>query len=142
MLYQVQEMVYAESIVQPAAIQHEIDTYSQMIPGSYELKATLLVEFNDPETRKVKLRELVGLQENIQMVIDRKFSIQTLHDPSQVDNDRISSVQFLTFPLGKEASEAFLQADEVQLVTSHPACSYRHILFPDQLAALKEDLSS
>ncbi len=49
-------------------------------------------------------------------------------------------MQFLTFALGEQAAEAALNGDGIEILTSHPACSYRVALAPEQLAALREDL--
>ncbi len=140
MLYQIQEMIHAESIVSVDAIQHEINTYNQMIPKNHELKATLLLEFSDADTRRVKLKELVGIESKIHLLIDRKHKVSVQYDPSQVDPEKLSSVQFLTFPLGKEIANIFLQTEDVDIMTSHPACSYRATLSEVQLNALKEDV--
>ena len=38
-LLQIQEMLRTERITRPAAIQHEIDTYNELVPGPDELSA-------------------------------------------------------------------------------------------------------
>ena len=43
-LFQVQEMMRTERIVDEAKIQDEIDTYNALIPGPGELSATLFIE--------------------------------------------------------------------------------------------------
>ena len=140
MLYQVQEMVYTENITDTKAIQHEIDVYNAMIPSAYELKATLLLEFEQPEVRQVKLAELLGLEKEISILINGKHKVSATCDTSQIDEKKLSSVQFLTFYLGEEITTAFLNTDKVEIVTSHPASSYRSGLTKDQLTALKADL--
>lgn len=143
MLYQVQEIVRAEGIKDPDAIQHEIDNYNELIPGPYELKATLLIEIDDPARRKVKLAELLGLHNEISLLVDKDYQIQAKFDERQIDVDRkLSSVQFLTFDLGADAAEAFEKTGEVELLITHPACSYRHPLPPETIDALREDLAA
>jgi hypothetical protein len=46
-LFQVQEMVRTERIVDEARIQEEIDAYDALIPGPGELSATLFIEIPD-----------------------------------------------------------------------------------------------
>lgn len=140
MLYQIQEMIRAEGLKEEAAIRHEVETYNELVPGRHELKATLLIEIDNPQARAFKLRELVGLESQISLLIDRDFQIQASYDQRQVDAEKISSVQFLTFALGEQAAEAALNGDGIEILTSHPACSYRVALAPEQLAALREDL--
>src|SRR5215212_2686297 len=46
-LSQIQEMVRAERLVHDEAIQHEIDTYNQLLPEADELAATMFIELPD-----------------------------------------------------------------------------------------------
>lgn len=135
-IYQVQEMVRAEKIHDERAVQHEIDTYNQLLPGDDELKATLLIEFDDPVVRAVKLKELLGLERHVSLVFGEN-TVQALFDEEQMDSRRLSSVQYVCFPLAK-AAPAFATAKLVELVTTHPGCSFRQALSGDQLAALRE----
>ena len=43
--YQIEEMIRSERMTDAAAIQHEIDTYNELIPARGEISATLLIEF-------------------------------------------------------------------------------------------------
>ena len=140
MLYQVQEMIRAEGNASEAAIRHEVETYNQMVPGPYELKATLLIEIVDPVVRQVKLKELVGLEREISLFIDRDYQIQAEFDASQIDPEKLSSVQFITFPVGEAATGAFMKTNDVEILVTHAACSYRVALSPEQIGALRDDL--
>ena len=140
MLYQIQEMVRAEGIKDPRGIAHEVETYNQLVPSGEELKATLLIEIDDPTVRKVKLSELVGLERCISLLVDRDYQVDAVFDEGQLSPEKISSVQFITFPLGAAARDALLATDHIELVVSHPACSYRTTLSSEQVAALAEDL--
>src|SRR5262245_26599066 len=51
MRYQILEMVRAERIVKEKDIQHEIDTYNEVLGGEGELGATLLIEIDDRAER-------------------------------------------------------------------------------------------
>src|SRR6476646_6729472 len=59
-LYQIQEMLRTERITKESAIQHEIDTYNELIPAEGELSATMFVEIPDGEVRDRRLVELAG----------------------------------------------------------------------------------
>ena len=109
MIYQVQEMIHAEKIIKKSAIQHEIDTYNEMVPDAYELKATLLLEIDNPDVRKVKLSELIGLEKEIKLHINRKHEVFAKYDPAQIDPNKLSSVQFLTFTIGENYTKALLE---------------------------------
>ncbi|MCR9144691.1 MAG: DUF3501 family protein [bacterium] len=140
MLYQVQEMIRAEGHTSEESIRHEVDTYNQMVPGPHELKATLLIEIVDEMTRAVKLRELVGIEKEISMLIDQDYQVQAEFDMSQIDPGKVSSVQFISFPLGEQATGALLRTQSVEMLVTHSACSYRVALAPEQIKALQEDL--
>ena len=141
MLYQIQEMIYTEGITNKKGTQHEVDTYNKMIPEAYELKATLLIELDNSEVRKVKLSELVGLEKEIYLLIDGKHKVTVAYDKEQIGEAKLSSVQFLTFHLGEKIAQDFLKTNSVEIMTSHPACSYRAALSEEQLAALKSDMT-
>src|SRR5579863_3251881 len=63
--YQIQEMMRIERIVRPQDIAHEVATYNELIPAQGELCATLLIEYETPSERDVKLRELLGLEQHL-----------------------------------------------------------------------------
>ncbi len=60
--YQIQEMMKAEQIVKEEAIQHEIDTYNELLGSKGELGCVLLIEIADANERPQKLKDWLGLQ--------------------------------------------------------------------------------
>lgn len=142
MHYQIQEMMRVERITEEEAIAHEIKTYNGLIPGAGELSATLLIEIDNPNVRDFKLRELVGLDEQVFLLIDRDYQIQAKFDDMQFNTEKMSSVQYIRFELGEQGAEALKNTDSVEFLTTHPACSYRMSLSARQIAALKEDLQA
>ena len=63
--YQIQEMMKAEQIVKEEAIQHEIDTYNELLGSKGELGCVLLIEIADANERPQKLKDWLGLQEKV-----------------------------------------------------------------------------
>ena len=61
MRWQVQEMARAERMLRDEQIAHEVETYNELIPKPGELSASLLIEYETPDERAVKLHELLGL---------------------------------------------------------------------------------
>ena len=139
-IYQIQEMIRVESIQDEKAIQHEIDTYNQILPGKDELTSTLLIEIEDAEHRKVKLKELLGLEKHLFFTVDNE-KIPIVFDNRQLDEERISSVQFLRIPLGEINSQKFLNSNQVKVSSTHPHYTYSSLLDEAQLSALKDDMS-
>ncbi len=142
MKYQIQEMLRSENIREAKAVQHEIDTYNQLVPGKNEITATLLIELQDPAVRAVKLAELRGLEKHLFLLVDGEGKTEAEFDEEQIDTDKISSVQYIRFRLGEKAEKTLPSAHNIEIMATHPACSYRESLSKGQIKALKEDFLS
>ena len=70
-LLQIQEMLRTERITREGAIQHEIDTYNELIPPDGALSCTMLIEIDDKDERERFLVEAKGL-ENAVLPRDRR----------------------------------------------------------------------
>lgn len=97
--YQVQEMMRAERIVREADIQHELDTYNALLGARGELGCTLLVGVEDPAERDHKLRRWLALPEHVYVKLEGGERVRALVDEAQRSTERLSSVQYLKFPL-------------------------------------------
>ena len=105
--YQVLEMVRVEQIVKEADIQHEVDTYNELVGSGGKLCATLLIGLPDAEERAVKLRAWLGLLEHLYAKTEAGERVTPSWDPRQVGEDRLSSVQYLSFDFRGRAPVAF-----------------------------------
>jgi hypothetical protein len=144
-LFQIQEMVRAERIVEPAKIQDEIDVYNELLPGENELSATLFIEISQGSEIKPTLQRLLGLTRpgTIRLEIGNKLRIDGEIEGGREEEaaGRLSAVQYIKFRLGAEASEPFLTASEpVILVIDHPNYKARSAITDNQIAALRADL--
>src|SRR5215471_15093925 len=63
--YQVQEMLRVEKIFEEQGIQDEIDAYNPLIPDGSNFKATMLIEYEDIEERRVALEKLKGVEDRV-----------------------------------------------------------------------------
>lgn len=97
--YQVQEMLRIEGRTRLEDVLHEVRTYNELIGGPGELGCTLLIELPDEAERDRKLREWIGLPDHLFAVLGDGTRVGAVHDPSQVGEDRLSSVQYLRFPV-------------------------------------------
>ena len=131
--YQVHEMLRTERIVKEADIQHELSTYNELLGGPGELGCTLLIGIDDEQARDEKLRAWVKLCEHLYALVDGN-KIRPTFDPRQVGEDRLSSVQYLKFPVGPQAPTA--------LGSDHPELTVETTLSPAQRAALQADLDA
>jgi hypothetical protein len=104
--YQVQEMMRIEHIVKEDDIQHELDTYNELIHPAGTLGCTLMVGIDDEAVRDEKLHAWMGLNEHIYAKLPDGTRVRPTWDSRQVGDTRLSSVQYLTFALGDEAPTA------------------------------------
>ena len=58
--YQVQEMLRTERIFEAEGIAEELAAYNPLIPDGSNWKVTFLIEYPDPEVRRVQLEKLQG----------------------------------------------------------------------------------
>lgn len=143
-LYQVQEMMRIERIVEEKAIAHEVATYNELIPPPGELGATLLIEYPDPAERKEALKALLGMERHVRLEVADLPPVPARFDTRQWDEDKVSSVQYVGFPLAAEHRAAWREAGlagRVRLVVDHPAYRHEAVLTPDAVEALGEDLA-
>ncbi len=56
--YQVQEMLRTERIFEAEGIAEELAAYNPLIPDGSNWKVTFLIEYTDPEVRRVQLEKL------------------------------------------------------------------------------------
>ena len=105
--YQILEMVRVERIVKEAEIQHEVDTYNELVGRGGTLCATLLIGIPDEAERAVKLRAWLGLLEHLHATTEAGERLSPTWDPRQVGEERLSSVQYLSFAFGERAPVGF-----------------------------------
>lgn len=134
MKYQIQEMVRVERMVKEADIQHEIDTYNEVLGGEGEFGCTLLVEIDDPAVRNVKLKEWWALPEKIYLLLEDGTRISATFDERQRGDDQVSSVQYMKFNTGSRVP--------VAAGVDLPGLQAEARLTAEQRQALHEDLSS
>jgi len=136
--YQIQEMMRIERMVKPAEIAHEVETYNELIPDSGELSATLLIEFEDAEERKVRLHELLGLENHMWLAAGDQPPAKARFDTRQMATDRISSVQYLKFKLSPEQAARFKMS--ARIVVDHPAYTAQRELSDSEREELAREL--
>ena len=143
-LFQIQEMIRAERIVDPAKIAEEIEVYNELIPMPGHLSATLLIEIVDRAKIKAYLDAFLGLDqgERIYFELDGGLRSVALFEPGRSKEDRISAVHYLQFPFEGEVREKFLDPRlPAALVIDHPNYQARAEIPGSLRKSLIEDLS-
>jgi hypothetical protein len=97
--YQVQEMLRIERIFEPESIQAELDAYNPLIPGGCDLRATMLIEYPDPEQRRRMLSQLAGIEHRVfaEVAGHGRAATRADEDMERSDRDRTAAVHFLRF---------------------------------------------
>lgn len=134
--YQVQEMMRIEKIAGETEIQHEIDTYNELVPAPGELSASLLIEYETPAERDVHLKQLLGLDQHIWIEAGGERS-RAVFDDRQIGDTRISSVQYVKFQLTKAQMETW--SSSARLVVDHPYYNFTRELSAAERAELAVD---
>ena len=139
--YQVQEMLRIERIFEAAAIQDELDSYNPLIPEGTNLKATLLIEYTDPDERALRLVELHGIERRIALAIGELAPIVAIADEDleRSTDEKTSAVHFLRFELSPAHIAAFTRGVEASLYVEHPAYRERMTIAAETCAVLAAD---
>jgi hypothetical protein len=136
--YQIQEMMRIERLARPEEILHELETYNELIPGRNELSASLLIEYESPSERDVWLRKLLGLENHVWLEVEGQGRGRARFDGRQIATDRLSSVQYIRFPLTKAQAAAFARG--ARIVVDHPGYLAETELTLAQREELGQDL--
>jgi hypothetical protein len=140
-LFQIQEMLRAERIVDPAKVQDEIDVYNTLLPDAGEVAATLFIEITDEARVKPVLDAFIGLDEgkSLWMEIGGERFFATF-EAGHGREDRISAVHYVRFPLGGAGRGVLESARQARLVLQHGGYSAAATLPPETIGELIEDL--
>ncbi len=141
-LFQIQEMIRTERLVHDKDIQHEIDTYSRLLPTHDELSATLLIGITEKEKIKPTLDLLIGLTKNAVYLTIGEKEIEASFDEEQSEEGRISAVQYVRWKLNEQDIERlrFGQA-EISIAIRHPNYQYSTQLTGEQRKSIAKDIS-
>jgi hypothetical protein len=120
--YQVQEMLRVERIFEGPGIQEELDAYNPLIPDGSNLKATMLIEFPDPEERARRLHDLHGIEHRISLRVDGTKPVLAIadEDMERSTERKTSAVHFLRFEFGAEQIAALRSGRVAEIVIEHP----------------------
>jgi Protein of unknown function (DUF3501) len=122
-LYQIQEMLRAERIVDESAIRHELDTYNEILPKPQSLAGTLFIELTESDRIREELEEFLGLDrgEHVWFDLGPAGRAVARFSEGQSEDGRISSVQYVQFPFTPEGAAFFRDPSQpADLVVEHP----------------------
>ncbi|HWD52363.1 MAG TPA: DUF3501 family protein [Acidimicrobiales bacterium] len=126
MRFQIQEMARAEKMVSDEQIQHELDVYNRLLPGSGELSATLFLELTSEAQLREWLPKLVGVERSVELRIGSGDATEVVPSTPEADHDSrltreetTAAVHYVRFRLTPAQVEAFVPGP-VTLAINHP----------------------
>jgi hypothetical protein len=128
--YQVQEMLRIERIFEAEGIASELATYNPLIPDGSNWKATLMVEFPDPDERRAALARLKGIEERCWVAVAGHARVYAIADEDleRENEEKTSSVHFLRFELDAAMVADVKRGTAIAVGIDHDA--YRHTVDP------------
>jgi hypothetical protein len=141
-LRQIQEMLHIEKIFEEAGIASEIEAYAPLVPDGSNWKATLLIEYPDPNERKRELGRLIGVEDRIYVEVEghaRSYAIAD-EDLDRETEEKTSAVHFLRFEFDKATREALRAGAGARLACDHTHYPAHVTIAPETLASLAGDL--
>ena len=142
--YQVQEMLRTERIFEAEGIAEELAAYNPLIPEGSNWKVTFLIEYTDPEVRRVQLEKLRGVEDRCWVQVsgfERVFAIAD-EDMERENEVKTSAVHFLRFELSEAMSAKLKGGAALSVGIDHPEYQHQISPAPDNVrASLIADLT-
>ncbi len=141
LIWQIQEMLYIEKGGQEQ-LEDELRAYNPLVPKGNELVATMMIEIDDMERRRLTLQQLGHIENYISLDVGGHIIlVKPEDDVERTDHfGKTSAVHFFHFPMTHEQSTLFIQANSVILQITHPRYTYKEVITGDKLATLKDDV--
>ncbi|HVW65883.1 MAG TPA: DUF3501 family protein [Nitrosospira sp.] len=125
--YQIQEMLRAEKIFDEEGIQDELKAYVPLVPDGSNWKATMMIEYPDPEERSTRLGELIGIEDKVWVRVNGLDPVYAVADEDleRETEEKTSSVHFLRFELDTEMTGSLHRGAALSMGIDHSAYQAR-----------------
>ncbi len=141
--YQVQEMLRIERIFEEEGIQEELAAYNPLVPDGRNLKATMMIEYPDPDERARRLAELIGIEDRVWIQVDQHDQVWAVADEDleRENEQKTSAVHFLRFELDEAMVQALKKGAGLAIGVDHPRYAAAVEAPPAVREALAKDLT-
>ena len=141
--YQIQEMLRIEKIFEEEGIQGEIDAYAPLVPDGTNWKATMLIEYPDPNERKRELSRLIGVEDRMFIEVEGQPRVYAIADEDldRENDEKTSAVHFVRFELTAAMRLAVKAGASAKLGCDHTHYPAHVQIAPETLASLAGDLA-
>ena len=136
--YQIQEMLRVERIFEEQGIQDELETYNPLVPDGRNFKATMMLEYPDPEERQRWLSKLIGIEDKVWIQVRGFGRVGAIADEDleRENEQKTSSVHFLRWELTDDMAQALKSGVGLSMGIDHP----QHQTTLDVPAAVRDAL--
>jgi hypothetical protein len=120
--YQIQEMLRIEKTFEEEGIQDELDAYNPLVPDGTNLKATMMIEYDDPDVRKRELARMIGIEDKVYVQVDDFDKVYAIADEDleRENEEKTSSVHFLRFEFMAPMIAALKKGAALAVGIDHP----------------------
>ena len=122
--YQIQEMLRIEKTFDEAGIQDELDAYNPLVPDGSNLKATMQIEYDDLDERRVALGKLKGVEDRVFMQVHGGHPAVYAIADEDLDREtaeKTSAVHFLRFEFTQQMIADVKSGANFSVGIDHPA---------------------
>jgi hypothetical protein len=144
MRYQIQEMLRAERTFEESGIQDELDAYNPLVPDGTNWKATMMIQYSDPDQRKVALEKLKGIEDRVWVQVAEQPKVFAIADEDleRETEEKTSSVHFLRFELDATSIAAAKSGSPIRMGIDLDAYEVASMALAENIrAALVVDLA-
>ena len=120
--YQIQEMLRIEKIFEASGIQEELDVYNSLIPEGSNLKATMMIEYEDVDERTKALSNLIGVERGVYFKVGNHQKVFAIcnEDLERETDVKTSAVHFMRFEFNQSMINDFVTGSIVKVGSEHP----------------------
>jgi hypothetical protein len=119
--YQIQEMLRIEKTFEEAGITDELDAYNPLIPDGANLKATMLIEYEDVGERQQALARLKGIESRVWVQAEGCARVYAIADEDlpRENDEKTAAVHFLRFDLAPGMVAALKRGGALAMGVDH-----------------------
>ena len=146
-LFQIQEMIRTERIVDEDKIRDEIESYRALLPRPGELSATLFIEIPDiARMSTAQMREAVnrfqGLDQGVVWLDVGRSALPARFESGPTKEEKMAAVHYVHFAVPPEALAALDDPSQpVRLRVEHPRYRAEAVVPPALRAQMAADLA-
>ena len=144
MRYQILELTRAEKITSKDDLLEELLAYNPLIPDGKNLKVTLMLEFPDEYERRIKLSELLDIENKISIQLENMDPVFPIcnEDLERSTEAKTSAVHFMRFEFTDEMINAAKDGAKWTVKCSHKCYEHEVSPLPENIrSSLTSDFS-